>query len=334
MQVLRQSRVDLVLSDIAMPEMDGLSLRAELNKDPDCQLIPFVFLTASEDVDLCGRAASLGIDDYLVKPVARENLLRCVERVMQRNRQVRRQLTGRIEHKISNSYRTADPEVLPHWRIAIKRRGTGTGGGDILLSQVLADSSLLALIDTMGHDETSKFFSYAYGGYLSGLMNTARDARLDCQEVLRRLSQTAYDDKLLSRTTLTGITLELGPGGQASLACAAHPQPWLVTPGAIASIPVEGVLPGLLPDCDYSPVSISLDPGDRIAIYTDGLIESAADNRSRASLRDAMLEAIRETLNMPIDRAARFIIQLFDDIAGSPPRDDTTFVLLEPDFTR
>jgi hypothetical protein len=36
---------------------------------------------------------------------------------------------------------------------------------------------------------------------------------------------------------------------------------------------------------------------------------------------------------LPIDRASRLIMQKFDEIAGTPPRDDTTFILLEPDFS-
>jgi len=88
MEVLAETDVDLVLSDINMPTMDGLALRTEIMQRSEHQLLPFIFLTASDDGDMCGRARSLGIDDYLVKPVTRESLLNCVERVLQRNKQV------------------------------------------------------------------------------------------------------------------------------------------------------------------------------------------------------------------------------------------------------
>jgi sigma-B regulation protein RsbU (phosphoserine phosphatase) len=332
MEVLGSADIDLILSDINMPGMDGLTLRSEITQNPEYELIPFVFLTASEDDDLCGRAASLGIDDYLIKPVNKENLVKRIERVLQRNRQVLDQLSNRFNRKISESYAITDPERLPHWTIAVKRRGTGAGGGDLLLSQAVPEGSLIALIDIMGHDETAKFFSYAYGGFISGMMQSAPESGMGCHELLRQLSHTAYNDELLSKATLTGVAFELGPQGMVTMASAAHPQPLLVSPESIESIPVEGILPGLLPDSEYSPVKISVKSGERIAIYTDGLLESAPDNQSRARLESEILTAIKDTLNLPIDRASRFIMQIFDEIAGTPPRDDTTFILLEPDF--
>jgi sigma-B regulation protein RsbU (phosphoserine phosphatase) len=261
MRILDNNSVDLVLSDINMPAMDGMALRAEITQHAEHQLIPFVFLTASEDDDLCDRAASLGIDDYLIKPVNRERLVNRIERVLQRNRQVRNQLSNRINRKISESYATGNLESLPHWTIAVKRRGTGVGGGDLLLSQAVAEGSLVALIDNMGHDETAKFFSYAYGGFISGMMQSAAESRMGCQELLRRLSKTAYDDELLSKATLTGVAFELGPQGALTIACAAHPQPLLVSPGCIESIPVECILPGLLPDSVYTAVQMSVKHG-------------------------------------------------------------------------
>jgi len=332
MEVLAETDVDLVLSDINMPTMDGLALRTEIMQRSEHQLLPFIFLTASDDGDMCGRARSLGIDDYLVKPVTRESLLNCVERVLQRNKQVLSQLSDRINRKISESSATTDPENLPHWTIAVGRRDTGVGGGDLLLSRTGEDGALVALIDTMGHDESSKFFSFAYGGFISGLMCSAQISKMGCHELLRQLSQTAFNDELLSKTTLTGVIFELGPQGMVRMASAAHPRPLLVGSDSIENIPVEGVLPGLLPDSEYTPVEISVKRGERIVIFTDGLLESAPDNTSRARLEREILKTIKETINLPIDRASRYVMQIFDKIAGTPPADDTTFILLEPEF--
>jgi sigma-B regulation protein RsbU (phosphoserine phosphatase) len=79
LEVLGSADIDLILSDINMPTMDGLTLRSEITQNSEYELIPFVFLTASEDDDLCGRAASLGIDDYLVKPVDKAKLVSVVK---------------------------------------------------------------------------------------------------------------------------------------------------------------------------------------------------------------------------------------------------------------
>ena len=331
---LREERVDLVLSDINMPDMDGLDLRAEINRDSEHGALPFVFLTANEGTDARDQASSLGIDDYLVKPVSKANLVERIERVLRRNRQVIDALGARINRKISQSFSSKLDRHPPHWSISVSTRNTGAGGGDLLLSQSMPESTLFALIDTMGHDETAKFFSYAYGGYISGLMRCAEDSTLQCEDLLARISDMAYDDELLSRITLTGIVFRLEADGMLTFASGAHPQPLLVSGDEIRMIPVEGVLPGLLPNTAYEAARIQVRPGERIAIYTDGLFESANDNQARAELERKVWSMIRETASLPVDRAARLIMQTFDEVAGTPPRDDTTFILLEPDSGR
>jgi putative two-component system response regulator len=69
LQIVAASRVDLVLLDIMMPDMDGFETCRRLKADPQSSEIPVVFLTAknqSEDEEM-GR--SVGAVDFLRKPV-------------------------------------------------------------------------------------------------------------------------------------------------------------------------------------------------------------------------------------------------------------------------
>jgi len=330
LEKLKHHAVDLVLSDINMPELDGLSLRSELIQKPEYELTPFVFLTASEKDELRARATSLGIDDYIIKPVTRDDLITHIERVLHRSNQIVKKITTRFNRKISQSFTPRIPDKLNHWNIAVSRRDSGIGGGDLLLLQPDENSSLVALIDTMGHDECAKFFSYAYGGFISGMMRTVPNTGLDCRELLQNISKMAYNDDLLSKSTLTGIIFNLASEGKITMVSAAHPQPLLISGDSIKTIEVEGILPGLLPEVEYEPVQINLQAGERIAFYTDGLFESAADEASRKYLEQQILATIKRTIDDPIDRASRLVMKRFDEIAGKPPMDDTTFLLLEP----
>jgi putative nucleotidyltransferase with HDIG domain len=79
---------DLILSDIAMPVMDGLAFFRAIRERSEWISIPFVFLTARgerEDV-LIGK--DLGAEDYLVKPVTREDLITVVNSRLERSRQL------------------------------------------------------------------------------------------------------------------------------------------------------------------------------------------------------------------------------------------------------
>ncbi len=329
LRVLEKQEIDLVLSDINMPTMDGLSLRAELARSQQNELIPFIFMTASEEQDLQARAASLGIDDYIAKPISGPDLIQHIERVLQRTGQIVQRLTNRLDRKISESFIPDLPSRVNHWRIAVGGRNTGTGGGDLLMHHSTGNESQVVLVDTMGHDEASKFYAYAYGGLITGLMRSNRFNR--CQALLEQISAMAYSDELLSKITLTGTVINLAEKGNLQIASAAHPYPLIVTRNQARPVQVEGMLPGLLADITFSPVDVQVRPEERIVFYTDGLFESAADNAARKSLEDEMIGIMQRTMDLPIDRATRLIMQRFDEIAGIPARDDATLVLMEPE---
>jgi len=61
------SRPDLIVTDIHMPEMDGLTMVEELRKDQWGQSVPVIILTADEGMDIINQALSAGVTVYLTK---------------------------------------------------------------------------------------------------------------------------------------------------------------------------------------------------------------------------------------------------------------------------
>lgn len=66
--VASQTRPDLILLDIMMPEMDGFEVCRRLKDDAGSRDIPVIFVTAKDDVDAEARGLDLGAIDYIVKP--------------------------------------------------------------------------------------------------------------------------------------------------------------------------------------------------------------------------------------------------------------------------
>jgi class 3 adenylate cyclase len=69
LEALRQRRVDLVLLDIEMPEMDGYQVLEALAADPRLRDVPVVMMSSVEEVDSVARCIEMGAEDYLFKPV-------------------------------------------------------------------------------------------------------------------------------------------------------------------------------------------------------------------------------------------------------------------------
>jgi putative two-component system response regulator len=80
---------DLILSDIAMPQMDGFTFFQAVRARPEWMTIPFVFLTARGEREDVLKSKDLGAEDYLVKPLSQDELLTAVRARLERSNQLR-----------------------------------------------------------------------------------------------------------------------------------------------------------------------------------------------------------------------------------------------------
>ena len=75
---LAEVPVDLIVTDLSMPSMDGVELVEHVRLNERYQVLPVIMVTAScKEHDLL-RASSLGVDAYLTKPVDSEELVQAV----------------------------------------------------------------------------------------------------------------------------------------------------------------------------------------------------------------------------------------------------------------
>jgi two-component system NtrC family response regulator len=84
LRAFSQRRPDLVLCDVKMPKKDGLELLGELRTVDET--VPVVFLTAFGTVEAAVDAMKRGASDYLTKPIARDDLLVTIARVLRMRR--------------------------------------------------------------------------------------------------------------------------------------------------------------------------------------------------------------------------------------------------------
>jgi CRP/FNR family transcriptional regulator, cyclic AMP receptor protein len=88
---------DLVISDIAMPIIDGLGMLHVLRKDPKTEDVPFIFLTSKSDRNDFRNAMDSGADDYITKPFNGDELLKAVENRFERLDSIKKKLSKDIK---------------------------------------------------------------------------------------------------------------------------------------------------------------------------------------------------------------------------------------------
>jgi len=85
LNILEQRHVDLILTDIMMPNMDGWAFYNEVRKDKHYNLTPFVFLSVLDELDDQIKGLTLGVDDYITKPVTPPQLIARVNTALMRS---------------------------------------------------------------------------------------------------------------------------------------------------------------------------------------------------------------------------------------------------------
>ena len=78
----RYSDVSLMLLDIDLPGMDGLTALEYIHKLPSVNHIPVIIISGHSDIEIVKKAVSLNVIDYVVKPYMPHKLLAKIEKVL------------------------------------------------------------------------------------------------------------------------------------------------------------------------------------------------------------------------------------------------------------
>jgi PAS domain S-box-containing protein len=116
LDLFSKTRPDIVLSDVTMPEMNGLEMSRQMKQmRPD---VPIILMTAHHESEFMGEAIDIGIDAYLIKPIDFSKLLRLLEK-FSKNVQAQKKLVH--ERKILQEYRHAVDKSGPVSRMDLTK---------------------------------------------------------------------------------------------------------------------------------------------------------------------------------------------------------------------
>ncbi len=86
---LKKSKYDLLISDLNMPHLDGISLIRMVRSDPALKDIMIIMLTAESDKEHILAVKEIGINDYIVKPFTANVLEKKIEQMFGKRRSVK-----------------------------------------------------------------------------------------------------------------------------------------------------------------------------------------------------------------------------------------------------
>lgn len=280
--------IDLVLTDINMPEMDGLTLLDRLSGiNPD---IHSIVISAYGDMKNIRTAMNRGAFDFVTKPVDFDDLKITINRTIEhlhtwREAAESKQRLASIQVELDTA-RKMQQSILPdqfpnneHYEIYASMVPARAVGGDFYDVIRLEDGKIgIAIADVSGKGIPAGLFMMTTRTLLKG-------AAIGCDgpgETLRETnSQLADINESMMFVTIfyaeydfRDNTLKYANGG--------HNPPLIVKPGAV---PTELELPhdvalGLVGDLSYEEYSIELDKGDHVVLYTDGVNEAETRDAS------------------------------------------------------
>ncbi|MFX1237773.1 MAG: response regulator [Promethearchaeota archaeon] len=102
---------DLIISDILMPGMDGYEFFKAVSENPNWNQIPFVFLTALSTPEDVRLGKLLGVDDYVSKPVKREDLYAIVSGRIARSKKIQT-VNKKVKEMIQSLKIDVTPSIL------------------------------------------------------------------------------------------------------------------------------------------------------------------------------------------------------------------------------
>ncbi|BBE16197.1 DNA-binding response regulator, AraC family [Aquipluma nitroreducens] len=108
-EIAKTKKPHLILCDIRMPELDGFEVYRQLQNDTSTALIPFIFLTALAEQDEIRKGMELGADDFIVKPILLEKLLKVICVRLQKSVEINNRIQARL-----NDLRARVLHTLPH----------------------------------------------------------------------------------------------------------------------------------------------------------------------------------------------------------------------------
>lgn len=342
-KLLETPDFDIILSDINMPEMDGLTLLAKVNelKNPAMKCI---MVSAYGDMDNIRSAMNKGAFDFATKPIDLDDLSRTIEKAIEQVRYIRESqqehnqlesikndlaIAGEIQQTILPRSFPPFPELTEVVDIYASMTPAKDVGGDFYDFFQIDDERIgLVIADVSGKGVPASLFM-------------AVSRTLLRATALRGVSSAeclTYANKLLCKESLDSMFVTVFYGiyhyktGMMDYTNTGHNPPYLLRGGrTVECLPVaSNFVVGVFDDIEFESNTLTFGIGDTLLLYTDGVTEAFNDKReqfSESNLQD-ILASMHESSSAK--EVVTSVLQSVKTFSGDYPQsDDITLLSLQ-----
>lgn len=352
-QILKKQRVNVLITDWMMPNMDGIELCRKIRASRISNYIYIILLTVKDERNDMLEGIDAGADNFLTKPctlaelrvmlLTAQRMIKYERALLDRNRKL-----SKAHEELKRGLKSAGAfhkTLLPPSETSINgirfqsfSKACEYATGDMFNYYLLDENTLVFyLLDVAGHGVPAAMLSFTLSHFLApteAITHTSETGTfLDLRsptmvtEALNRKFQQRTDDWLSFTMVYGVIDLETR---EVRFTQAGHP-PLIHKPKYQEAKTIgEGGFPiGFFDNVAYDEYSFILGPGDRIILYSDGITEcSNAENESYGM--DRFLKCINQTNSLNLKQSLDHIYGCLKQWHGSENfKDDFSLLSLQ-----
>ena len=336
-KLIEKPDIRLILSDINMPEMDGLTLLTKL-KELKNPMLKTVIVSAYGDMENIRTAMNRGAFDFLTKPISFEDLEITITKTLEeismiwQSQQEHDQLVS-IQQDLQTA-REIQQAILPRVFPAFpENSGFSIYGSMIAAKEVGGDFYDFFMID---NDRLGFVIGDVSGKGVPAAIFMAVSRTLIRATGLKGISTREcmnYVNKLLCNESVSSMFVTVFYGilntlsGEVEYVNAGHNPPYVLGSGGIRKVEMtQGVILGCMDDFSYQSKKFQLNPGELLYLFTDGVTE--AFNPEGDLFGEERLErSLGQKIQAPIEEVVEETIREVITYASVAPQSDDITVL-------
>jgi len=339
--LLEHPDFDIILSDINMPEMDGLTLLTKINEMRNPAL-KCIMVSAYGDMENIRTAMNRGAFDFATKPIDMDDLERTIEKAVEQIAFIKK--AQKEHHQLEsiqydlNVAREIQESILPkkfppfpqysQFDIYATMKSAKTVGGDFYDFFLIDENHLGFTIA----DVSDKGIPAAIFMAISRTVLRAT--------ALRQLSPSVClkeSNNLLCRESINDMFVTVFYGilnintGEVVYSNGGHSRPIMLQhEGKVSMLPLTGGMAlGVMPDTDYGEQTIRLEANDSLFLYTDGINE-AMDSELKAFGDDRLLDTCKRMRGLTTFQMIELMTSTVNSFVGDAVQsDDITMLALK-----